>query len=60
MSMIGSDIFYMDGDNKELCFKHAVQVAMNGHDIRTEIEVEEEQDPGYSGMMRIHDCYMCN
>lgn len=56
---MSSEIFYMDEDNKELCFKHAVQVAINDHDIRPEVEIEE-QDASESGWSRVHDCYMCN
>jgi len=56
--MMDYEVFYIDEEeDKELCFKHAVRAAiMEDKNIRTETE---EQDPGESGMMRIHDCYMC-
>lgn len=52
------EIFYIDEEmDKELCFMHAVQVALTGDKaIRTEVE---EQDPDESGIIRIHDCYVC-
>ena len=56
---MSSEVFYMGDDNKELCFKHAVQVAMNGHDIRPELEIEEPA-LDETGHWRIHECYMCD
>ena len=52
------EIFYIDKEmGCEVCFKHAVQAAsIENKVIETEVE---EQDPGESGINRIHSCYMC-
>lgn len=52
------EIYYIDKEtDKELCFKHAVQMAAKGRVIQSEVEA---QDLDESGIMRIHDCYMCD